>query len=136
MALFFLLLVSPCLNCFSHPGKIEKIAGVECYVATPEGEYQKDHVILYLSDVLGIPLINAKVCDNHRAARTRLTIFGTLDSVRVLAGQGSLGGPSQLRHCDQRRSGRQGALVRLHSVQVKARIGRSRPGTYHLPVLA
>ncbi len=44
-----------------RPGKIEKIGGVECYVATPTGEYPKDKVVLFLTDVFGIPLINNKV---------------------------------------------------------------------------
>lgn len=39
-------------------GKIEQIAGIECYVATPEGEYAKDKAILYLTDVFGHKLIN------------------------------------------------------------------------------
>lgn len=42
-------------------GKIEQIGGVECYVATPTGDYPKDKVILFLTDVFGIPLPNNKV---------------------------------------------------------------------------
>lgn len=38
------------------------IGGVESYIATPQGDYQKDAVILLLTDVFGIPLINNKVC--------------------------------------------------------------------------
>ncbi|EJF64056.1 dienelactone hydrolase endo-1,3,1,4-beta-D-glucanase [Dichomitus squalens LYAD-421 SS1] len=60
-----------CENCFkgvrheSTPegnlGKIDTIAGVECYIATPTGDYPKDKVVLFLSDVFGIPLINNKL---------------------------------------------------------------------------
>ncbi|CDO69666.1 hypothetical protein BN946_scf184851.g54 [Trametes cinnabarina] len=57
-----------CVDCFKgvrhegHPeGKIEKIGGVECYVAVPSGDYAKDKVVLFLSDVFGIPLINNKL---------------------------------------------------------------------------
>ena len=44
-------------------GKIEQIAGFECYVATPTTEYAKEKVILFLSDVFGLALINNKVSD-------------------------------------------------------------------------
>lgn len=60
--------VSASRLCFSYPGshrligKIEKIGGVECYVATPSVDYPKDKVILFLTDVFGIPLNNNKVC--------------------------------------------------------------------------
>ncbi len=39
-------------------GKIEKIGGVDSYVATPEADYPKDKVVLYLSDVFGLKLEN------------------------------------------------------------------------------
>ena len=42
-------------------GKFEKIAGVECYIATPAGDYAKDKVVLYLADVFGPQLVNAQV---------------------------------------------------------------------------
>lgn len=42
-------------------GKIEQIAGFECYVATPTTDYAKEKVILFLSDVFGLALINNKV---------------------------------------------------------------------------
>ncbi len=41
-------------------GKLEVIGGVACYTATPEGDYAKDKVVLYLSDAIGIPLVNNK----------------------------------------------------------------------------
>lgn len=43
-------------------GKIEVIAGIDCYVATPKGEYAKDVAVLFLTDVFGIDLVNAKAC--------------------------------------------------------------------------
>ncbi|EIW59825.1 alpha/beta-hydrolase [Trametes versicolor FP-101664 SS1] len=42
-------------------GKIVQIGGVECYVGTPTSEYAKNKVILFLSDVFGIPLVNNKL---------------------------------------------------------------------------
>ncbi|CCM02578.1 uncharacterized protein FIBRA_04681 [Fibroporia radiculosa] len=42
-------------------GKIEQINGVECYVATPKGEYPKDKVVLFLTDVFGLALVNNKL---------------------------------------------------------------------------
>lgn len=39
-------------------GTFEKIGGVNCYVATPSGDYPKDKVVLFLTDVFGIILIN------------------------------------------------------------------------------
>ena len=45
----------------SLAGKWEKIGGVDTYVATPSGDYPKDKVILFLTDVFGPQLINARV---------------------------------------------------------------------------
>lgn len=42
-------------------GKWEKIGGVESYVATPAGDYAKDKVVLFLSDIYGPQLPNAQV---------------------------------------------------------------------------
>jgi len=60
--------MSLCENCIkgvTHEGtpigKIEKIGGVDTYVVKPEGEYAKDKAILYLPDVFGLPIINAKL---------------------------------------------------------------------------
>jgi len=39
-------------------GKFEKIGGYDCYVATPSGEYPKDKVVLFLTDVFGLKLTN------------------------------------------------------------------------------
>ena len=45
----------------SATGKWEKIGGVESYVATPAGDYAKDKVVLFLSDIYGPQLSNAQV---------------------------------------------------------------------------
>ena len=42
-------------------GKIEHIGGIETYVATPEGDYAKDKVILIITDAFGLELVNNKV---------------------------------------------------------------------------
>ncbi|KAJ7572089.1 dienelactone hydrolase endo-1,3,1,4-beta-D-glucanase [Mycena floridula] len=42
-------------------GKFEEINGVKVYVATPTADYPKDKVLLFLPDVFGISLINAKL---------------------------------------------------------------------------
>ena len=42
-------------------GEWKKIGGVDTYVATPSGDYPKNKVILFLPDVFGPQLINAKV---------------------------------------------------------------------------
>ncbi|KAJ3903857.1 dienelactone hydrolase family-domain-containing protein [Lentinula edodes] len=42
-------------------GKWETIAGIESYVGTPSGEYQKDKVLLFLCDVFGPQLPNAQL---------------------------------------------------------------------------
>ncbi|KIP04970.1 hypothetical protein PHLGIDRAFT_25327 [Phlebiopsis gigantea 11061_1 CR5-6] len=54
-----------CENCYKavlHEGEpqgtYETIGGIHCYVATPQGDYPKDKVVLYLTDVLGIALVN------------------------------------------------------------------------------
>jgi dienelactone hydrolase len=46
-------------------GKVEKIAGVDVYVATPEQDYPKDKAILFLMDIFGLDLENNKVCANR-----------------------------------------------------------------------
>ena len=49
------------LTLLGTKGKLEKIGGVECYVATPSVDYPKDKVLLYLSDVFGVSLVNSQV---------------------------------------------------------------------------
>ncbi|KAI0825767.1 alpha/beta-hydrolase [Irpex lacteus] len=42
-------------------GEIIKIGGVESYVATPKGDYAKNKVILFLTDIFGMQLVNSKL---------------------------------------------------------------------------
>lgn len=51
-------------------GKFENIGGFNCYVATPTGDYPKDIVVLFLTDVFGLALNNNLV---------RPTIYYDLD---------------------------------------------------------
>ncbi|KIM77956.1 hypothetical protein PILCRDRAFT_76110, partial [Piloderma croceum F 1598] len=39
-------------------GKFEKIDDVDCYIATPTGDYAKDKVVLFLTDAFGPGLVN------------------------------------------------------------------------------
>ncbi|KAJ7610160.1 Alpha/Beta hydrolase protein [Roridomyces roridus] len=57
--------MSFCKDCFKGvrhdgtvEGKMETIAGIQCYVGTPTVDYPKDKVILYLADAFGLPLVN------------------------------------------------------------------------------
>ena len=43
-------------------GEIKEVGGARSYIATPEGSYAKDKVLLFLPDVFGIELDNGKVC--------------------------------------------------------------------------
>ncbi|KAF8524577.1 dienelactone hydrolase [Hysterangium stoloniferum] len=58
-------LCSDCIKGVRHEGTptgtIEKIAGVDVYVALPSGEYDKEKALLYLPDALGLSLWNAQV---------------------------------------------------------------------------
>lgn len=61
--------MSLCKHCVSGSihegtpkGKVEQIDGHDVYVATPSGDYPKDKVLLFLTDVFGLPLNNNKVC--------------------------------------------------------------------------
>jgi hypothetical protein len=40
---------------------INTIGGVRCYVATPETEYPKDKILLFLTDVFGVDRVNSQV---------------------------------------------------------------------------
>ncbi|KAI0685283.1 dienelactone hydrolase endo-1,3,1,4-beta-D-glucanase [Cerioporus squamosus] len=71
-----------CDNCFKGvrhegqpEGKIEKIRGVECYIATPTGDYPKDKVVLFLTDVFGIPLNNNKLLADDFARNGYRTVM-------------------------------------------------------------
>ncbi|KAJ7837703.1 dienelactone hydrolase endo-1,3,1,4-beta-D-glucanase [Mycena leptocephala] len=57
--------MSYCDDCFkgvthegTPEGKTEKIGGVQCYIATPNVDYPKDKVVLFLTDVFGLALKN------------------------------------------------------------------------------
>ncbi|KAJ3873906.1 dienelactone hydrolase [Lentinula edodes] len=58
-------LCEDCIKGVKHEGtpegKWETIAGIESYVGTPSGEYQKDKVLLFLCDVFGPQLPNAQL---------------------------------------------------------------------------
>ncbi|KAI0766654.1 alpha/beta-hydrolase [Trametes elegans] len=75
-------LLSPCSLGVRHEGdpegKIEYIGGIECYVGTPSGEYAKDEVVLFLSDVFGIPLVNNKLLVDDFARNGFRTIMPDL----------------------------------------------------------
>ncbi|KAJ7726710.1 dienelactone hydrolase endo-1,3,1,4-beta-D-glucanase [Mycena maculata] len=60
--------MSFCDDCFkgvthegTPEGKIEKIGGIECYIATPTVDYPKDKVVLFLTDVFGLALKNNRL---------------------------------------------------------------------------
>jgi dienelactone hydrolase len=42
-------------------GRVEKFDGVDVYVSLPDQEYPKDKALLFLSDIFGLPLPNAKL---------------------------------------------------------------------------
>ncbi|KAI0630616.1 alpha/beta-hydrolase [Trametes polyzona] len=75
-------LCDDCVNGVRHEGepegKIEKIGGVESYVGTPTGDYSKDKVVLFLSDVFGIPLVNNKLLVDDFARNGFRTIMPDL----------------------------------------------------------
>ncbi|THU91937.1 dienelactone hydrolase endo-1,3,1,4-beta-D-glucanase [Dendrothele bispora CBS 962.96] len=55
-------LCDDCVKGVTHEGtpsgSFETINGVKCYVATPEGDYDKTKVLLFLTDVFGMKLNN------------------------------------------------------------------------------
>ncbi|KAL1674412.1 Alpha/Beta hydrolase protein [Schizophyllum commune] len=56
-------------------GRIEKINGVDAYVATPEKDYPKEKVLLFLTDLFGIPLVNNKLLADDFAANGFRTVI-------------------------------------------------------------
>ncbi|KAF8654650.1 hypothetical protein AX16_003503 [Volvariella volvacea WC 439] len=56
-------------------GKWEVINGVNCYVATPTGDYDKTKVLLYLPDVFGPQLINSRLLADDFARNNYKTII-------------------------------------------------------------
>ncbi|KAH9893553.1 alpha/beta-hydrolase [Cubamyces lactineus] len=59
-------------------GRIEQIGGIECYVATPAGDYDKSKVVLFLTDVFGIPLVNNKLLADDFARNGFRTVMPDL----------------------------------------------------------
>ncbi|KAF7354325.1 hypothetical protein MVEN_01120900 [Mycena venus] len=75
-------------------GKIEYIDGVQCYIATPSGDYPKEKVLLYLTDAFGIPLVNNKLLADGFARegfKTVIVDYHNGDSIPV----GTMHRPSQ-----------------------------------------
>ncbi|KIY66778.1 alpha/beta-hydrolase [Cylindrobasidium torrendii FP15055 ss-10] len=72
-------LCSKCVSGVTHEGTptgtLETIGGIQCYVATPEGDYPKDKVILFLCDIFGIPLVNSKLLADDFAKNGFKTII-------------------------------------------------------------
>jgi len=71
-----------CDDCFqavrhegTAEGKLETIGGVECYVATPTGDYPQNKVLLFCSDIFGIYLVNNKLLADDFARNGIKTII-------------------------------------------------------------
>jgi dienelactone hydrolase len=56
-------------------GKVEKIGGIDSYVATPAGEYPQNKAILFLPDVFGLELSNNQLLADDFAANGFRTII-------------------------------------------------------------
>ncbi|KAJ7173461.1 Alpha/Beta hydrolase protein [Mycena filopes] len=74
--------MSLCANCIkgvrhegTPEGNIEIIGGIESYVATPTGDYPKDKVVLYISDVFGLHLPNHQLLADDFARNGLRTII-------------------------------------------------------------
>ncbi|KAF7983414.1 hypothetical protein HWV62_22449 [Athelia sp. TMB] len=48
-------------------GTLTKIGGVDCYVATPKGDYDKGKVVLFLPDIFGLQLQNNQLLTDDLA---------------------------------------------------------------------
>ncbi|KAK7045266.1 dienelactone hydrolase endo--beta-d-glucanase [Favolaschia claudopus] len=75
-------------------GKIEYIADVMCYIATPTTDYAKEKVLLYFTDAFGIPLVNNKLLADGFARngfKTVIIDYHNQDSIPV----GTMHRPSQ-----------------------------------------
>ncbi|KAJ7441958.1 dienelactone hydrolase endo-1,3,1,4-beta-D-glucanase [Mycena galericulata] len=68
-----------CIKGVTHEGtpegKIETIGDIKCYVATPAGDYPKEKVILFLTDVFGITLLNNQLLADDFARNGFKTIL-------------------------------------------------------------
>jgi len=74
--------MSLCKHCISgvtHEGEPEgafsEIGGVKVYIATPTIDYQKDKALLYLPDVFGLELINARLLADDFARNGIYTVI-------------------------------------------------------------
>ncbi|KAI3616946.1 dienelactone hydrolase endo--beta-d-glucanase [Moniliophthora roreri] len=71
-------LCDDCIKGVTHEGtpsgQWQKIGGVDCYVATPDGDYPKDKVILFLPDAFGIQLLNNQLLVSDFAANGFKTV--------------------------------------------------------------
>ncbi|THV04733.1 alpha/beta-hydrolase [Dendrothele bispora CBS 962.96] len=56
-------------------GEFKKINGVDCYVATPEGDYAKDKALLYLPDAFGMQLVNNQLLTDDFAINGYKTVM-------------------------------------------------------------
>ncbi|KAF5360037.1 hypothetical protein D9758_007640 [Tetrapyrgos nigripes] len=66
-------------QCYTHEGTpggaFETVNGVSCYVATPEGDYDKTKVLLFLTDIFGYDLVNARLLADDFAKNGYKTII-------------------------------------------------------------
>jgi hypothetical protein len=60
---------------YPQPGTVEKLNGVDCYIATPSGDYDKTKVLLLLTDIFGWEFVNNRV-----SIPTRFVIQNSEDS--------------------------------------------------------
>ncbi|KAI0741653.1 alpha/beta-hydrolase [Daedaleopsis nitida] len=74
--------MSLCKHCVSGvrhegtpEGKLDKIGGVDVYIATPTSEYPKDKVLLFFPDVFGLPLVNSQLLADDYARNGFKTII-------------------------------------------------------------
>ncbi|KAJ7812098.1 dienelactone hydrolase [Mycena olivaceomarginata] len=79
--------MSFCDNCFvavthegTPEGKIEKIGGIESYVATPSIPHPKERVLIFLTDIFGLSLVNNRLLADDFARNGIKTIVPDLFS--------------------------------------------------------
>ncbi|KAJ7018476.1 chlorocatechol-degradation protein [Mycena alexandri] len=79
--------MSFCDNCFiavthdgTPEGKIEKIGGIECYIATPTIAHPTDKVLVFLTDIFGLALQNNRLLADDFARNGFKTIVPDLFS--------------------------------------------------------
>ncbi|KAI5886226.1 alpha/beta-hydrolase [Schizophyllum commune H4-8] len=56
-------------------GRIEKINGVDAYIATPAQDYPTDKVLLFLTDIFGMQLVNSQLMADDFAANGFKTVI-------------------------------------------------------------